>query len=87
MSTWTVESLLAAAADHARDRITAHGGRIRIDGRAAGDSELRLLADLVHSGLVDLNTQVRPGTRCCWITTMGRWQLRRWSRFVKAEAR
>ncbi|TKG61567.1 hypothetical protein [Prauserella endophytica] len=86
-TTWTAESILAAASDDTRDRITAHGPRIRIDDRPATDSELRLLADLAHSGLIDLNTQVPVGRRCCWVTAPGRKQARRWARLQPIKER
>lgn len=79
---WTAETILAAAVDEARDRITVHGTQVRIDGRPANGSELRLIAELVHGGLIDLATKdKRPGARCCWATSLGRRQARRWARY------
>ncbi|MFC4000914.1 hypothetical protein ACFS2C_28110 [Prauserella oleivorans] len=80
---WTADTLLAAAVDRSRDRITVRNGGIRIDGRPATESELRLLAELAHSGLIDLNTLDAPdGGRCCWPTRAGQQQARRWRHYI-----
>ncbi len=80
---WTAETLLAAAVDRGRDRITAAAGGVRIDGRAASDSELRLLVELTRSGLIDLNTLDTPeGARCARPTRAGHKQHRRWRHLV-----
>jgi len=86
MSTvWTAETLLAAAVDEV-DRITVDVDRlVRIDGRVATTSELRLLASLCQTGQIVLNTlDPADGARCCWVTRSGKRLARRWGQRVGA---
>lgn len=83
---WTAETILAAAAADEVDRITVDADRmVRIDGRVATTSELRLLASMCQTGQVDLNTlDPADGARCCWATRSGKRLARRWGQRVGA---
>ncbi|RBM18089.1 hypothetical protein DI005_20050 [Prauserella sp. PE36] len=77
-SPWTVEKLLHAAGDSTSRITVGDNAEVRIDGWPASRRELELLAQLVASGLVDLNLTRPAGSRCCWITAAGKKQRRRW---------
>lgn len=78
-SRWPYERVLQAAQD---DAVTVTDQDLTVDGRAGEPGELRALASLVRSGLVELVPTDNPGAARVVLTEDGRAQLVRWARYT-----